>query len=98
MLKYYYTETDFGKYVVKNREDADFNIVVLSDVHSIVLCDLLNKYDKELEYKNKVIDKCIRNDKLYNTMIMDKDYTIEVLKKEKRILKDIIHEKQGDIG
>ena len=96
-MMFKYSKADFGKYTVSN--DDGVRVVVFTETSAIVLTELLNKLCKKIEYQDRVIQKCIRNEKKYNAIIEDKDELIDdlsaeitVLNKEKRILKKIIHE------
>ena len=104
MSRFNYIKGDFGKYIVQDTEDEKFNINVFTEVHAIVLCDYLNKFHKKIEYQERVIDKCIKNEIKYKSIISDANDSIELLEdevsllnKEKRILKKIIHENMNTI-
>ncbi len=96
-MMFKYTEADFGKYTVSN--DDGVRVVVFTETSAIVLTELLNKWCKKMEYQDRVIRKCIRNEKKYKAVIEDNEELLDslnaeitVLNKEKRILKKIIHE------
>ena len=72
--------------------NPEFKIEINSRDEGVVLKDMLNSYEGTVNYQGKVIDKCLKNEKKYKTMIIDKDYTIKVLVNEKKILKKIILE------
>lgn len=78
-------------YIYDNLDD-DFRITVHSDTEGKMLKDLLNNLDNKINYQEKVIDKCLKNERKYNCMIIDKNYTIETLKNEKRIMKKMLVE------
>ena len=97
-----YRKGDYGKYEVTN--NCDVMVMVFTETSAIVLSDLLNKYQKKIEYQGRVIDKCIREKKRYESILDDnlllleeKDFLIGQLNKEKRVLKKIIYELDDEI-
>lgn len=97
-----YKKGDYGKYEVT--DNGDITVNVFSETSAIVLSDLLNKYEKKIEYQNRVIDKCLKEKKWYEAVIEDKslllderDGDIACLNKEKRVLKKIIYELDDEI-
>ena len=96
-MKFNYIKRDFGKFdVIGDDDDEHFCFGVYSEIHAITLSELLNDLYGQISYQSRVIDKCIKNEKLYKNIINDQDESISVLNKEKRILKKIIHEKDGE--
>lgn len=91
MLKFGFIELEDNVIVYDN---VNHNFVVsVNTVHDAdLLCTLLNELDKRLDYYNRVIDKCIRNEKKYNQMIQDNKIQLDILSQENNILRNIIYE------
>lgn len=97
MSKFVFEDLDFGHFrVFDETGDCDLSVILTNHTHAIVLVEFLNKTCSKLAYQERVIDKCIRNEKRYSNMIEDFEDEISVLNKEKRILKKIIHELEYD--
>ena len=97
MVNVKYRDCDFGKFEVFD-DDGDFCFTVYTETHAITLCEVLKGLYGKIEYQGRVIDKCLNNEKLYKSIIEDRDAYIGVLDREKRILKKIIHEKDVELG
>ena len=96
MVNVGYRDCDYGKFEVYS-SDGGFCFTVYTETHAITLCEVLKELYGKIEYQGRVIDKCIRNERLYESMISDRDEMVSVLNKEKRILKKIVREKDGEL-
>lgn len=79
----------YPPYIIDNLNE-EFKVKMPVKSEALILKKCLNNLYNQINYQERVINKCIKNEKKYKTMIIDKDYTIEVLLKEKKILKKII--------
>lgn len=91
-MRYKYSLNDKYYTIIDNINNNIICDGIIFKEDSKNICDLLNKYDKRIEYQKRVIDKCIKQDKKNSCIIEDNDFEINKLKNEKKIYKKIIHE------
>ena len=91
MLKFGFIELE-DNVIVYDNVNHNFVVSVNTVDDANLLCTLLNELDKRLDYYNRVIDKCIRNEKKYNQMIEDNKMQLDILSQENNILRNIIYE------
>jgi formyltetrahydrofolate hydrolase len=97
MMRFVFEAVDFGHFRVYDKTGkCSLNVIISNETHAMVLVDFLNKVCGKVEYQERVIDKCIKNEKRYSSMIEDYEDDIIVLNKEKDILKKIICEMEYD--
>ena len=86
---------DYGDFTVLiNNDDKNCKIRFYSEQEAIYIVNLLNKYDKEVDYYNKVIHKAIKENKKQSCMLEDNEKVISSLEKEVKWLNTIVSKYQ----
>ena len=91
MVNIKYRDCDFGKFEVFD-DDGEFSFKVYTEIHAITLCEVLKGLYGRITYLDRVISKCIVNEKKYKCIISDKDEDIKCLEDEIKELNKIIRD------